>query len=180
MSKRLSELAARLGRLLPFNQGAPKVQLAVLILLLVLIAGFATRCRAEGSYMQIGAGSTIVRGEASVIDLAAVYPNAAPGDAALEVGTTFIGGSDFRGADQRNNFALRAAIVDGFGRFDVGLGAAYLQNIDQYNGSNLNFCLLLAYRFERLPISIRLQHFSNGGTKSPNRGRDMVFVAWRF
>jgi hypothetical protein len=164
---------------LPFNPGKPKVQLAVSLVIVLLLLAFASRCHAD-SYAQFGAGSTVVRGESAIIDLALVYPDAGPRDAAIEVGATFIGTSEHEGAGQRNNFALRAAVVDGFKRFDVGLGVAYLQNTDIYNGSHVNFTLLLGYRFKRLPLTMRLQHFSNGGTQSPNKGRDMLFLAWRF
>jgi hypothetical protein len=168
--------------LVPFNQGNRKVQLGVLVVIALLVAASATRCAhaGDGDYAQFGIGSTIVRGPAPVVDYSLVYQDAAPKDAWLEVGATFIGESNFEGAYQRNNFALRAAILDGFGRFDVGLGAAFLQNVDTYNGSHVNFTLILQYRVKSLPFNFRVQHFSNGGTQSPNKGRDMLMVMWRF
>ncbi len=69
-------------------------------------------------------------------------------------------------------------MVDGLGPVEVGLGVAYLQNMDTYNGSHVNFKLLLGYRWERL--SVRWSHFSNGGTKDVNKGRDMITVNWSF
>jgi hypothetical protein len=167
--------------LIPFNQGKPKVQLGVLTIVLLLILGLATQCaRAEESYAQIGGGGAVIRGPSAVIDLAYVYPNAAPKDAVLEVGATFIGASTLNGNVQRNNFALRATVVEGLGPVEIGLGVAYLQNTDTYNGSNLNFNLLIGYDFKIVPLTIRLQHFSNGGTRSPNKGRDMLLLIWRF
>lgn len=167
----------------PTNTGNRKVQLGVALLIGLFVLGLAvSKCAAasEASYSQVGLGSTFIRGETSVIDLAFVYPEAAPADANLEVGATFIGPSELKGADQRNNFAVRATVVEKLWRFDVGLGIAYLQNVDTYNGSHLNFNLLLGYNFRRLPITLRVQHFSNGGTQSPNKGRDMLLVLWRF
>lgn len=165
---------------LPFNPGNWKTQIGVGIALVLLFTMFATTCRsAEPAYMQGGIGSAVVRGPAPVIDLTIVYPNRV-NDASYELGATLIGESSFRDANQRNNFALHASIVDGLGRFDVGLGAAYLQNTDEYNGSHLNFHLLLQYRVKTIPLILRWQHFSNAGTQSPNRGRDMVILYWRF
>jgi hypothetical protein len=162
----------------PFNRGKPKVQAGGLLIVALILCGMATQCRAE-SYAQFGAGSTVVRGQTTALNLSVVYPDAGPGDAAYEAGVMFVGDSYLNGI-QRQNFAWYGALVEGFGKFDVGIGPAYLQNTDTYNGSHLNFTLLLGYRFERIPITVRMQHFSNGGTQSPNKGRDFLLVFWRF
>lgn len=165
--------------IIPFNPGNRKTQVGVAAVLLLLIGAFATQCaKAEDSYVQMGIGSTIVRGQAPVIDLQLAYPGAGPKDATIEVGATIIGASNFRGYDQPNNFAFSAAVLDGFGGFDVGIGAAYLQNVDSYNGSHLNFKLILGYHWDR--VSVRWSHFSNAGTVYPNKGRDWINVYWRF
>lgn len=166
----------------PTNQGNPKAQIGVIALIVLLLAGLATKCAAgENDYSQLGLGGTVARGEAPVMDLTYVYPDAGPKDAVLEAGVTFIGVSatDDNGP-QRANFALHVTIVEGLWRFQVGLGAAYLQNTDTYNGSNVNFHLLFGYKMKTLPITWRMQHFSNGGTRSPNKGRDMLLLIWRF
>ncbi len=178
----MKKILALIGKVLPWNRGNAKTQVGVAIVVVLLLIALATpRCaKAEESYSQFGVGSTYIRGQAPVIDLAYVYPDAGPKDANLEVGATFIGASTFKGQFQQNNFALRAALVDGLGRFRVGLGVAYLQNVDTYNGSHLNFNLILGYDVKTLPITIRVHHFSNGGTQPPNKGRDMLIVYWRF
>lgn len=167
----------------PTNQDKGNARLAVIGLIVVFIIALSTKCAMAGegdAFTQVGGGSTIVRGAAPVIDLSFVYPRAAPGDAQLEVGATFIGGSTFRGEFQQNNFALRVAIVDALGPWEVGLGSVYLQNTDTYNGSHLNFTLILGYRFTRWPLTLRLdQHISNGGTVSPNKGRDISLMLFR-
>lgn len=166
---------------LPFNPGNRKVQAGVAIILLLFFWALATKCSAgEESYSQVGGGGTFIRGETGVLDLAFAYPKAAPGDAVLEVGATFIGESDLHTVPQRNNFAVRATVVDYLGHVQVGLGIAYLQNTDIFNGSHLNFTLVLGYEFRRMPLTLRVQHFSNGGTVSPNKGRDMLLALWRF
>lgn len=164
---------------LPFNPRNPKTQLLVAAVVLLLLAGLATMARAD-PYAQSSAGSAIVRGEAAAIDLAIVYPEAGPGDSSYAVGVTLIGESTFQGATQRNNFAWRAELVDGFGRFDVGIGVAVMQNEDAFNSCDLQFTLALGYRLRRWPVTVGLRHFSNSGTCSPNKGRDLLLVGWRF
>ncbi len=166
---------------LPFNQGKPKVQAGVLLIIVLIVIGLATKARAGESYAQFGVGSAVVRGPAPVLNLSIVYPDAGPGDASFEIGVMFIGESTTPdNGHQRQNFAWYGALVEGFGRFDVGVGPAFLQNLDTYNGSHTNFTLLLGYRFKRVPITLRIQHFSNGGTVSPNKGRDSLLAIWRF
>jgi hypothetical protein len=165
--------------IIPFNPGNTKTQSGVAVVLLLLIAAFATNCaRADDNYVQMGLGSTIMRGPAPVIDLQLVYPDLGPKDARVEFGATIIGASNYGGVDQPNNFAFSAAVVDSLGGFDVGLGAAFLQNTDKYNGSHLNFKLILGYRWDW--GSIRWSHFSNAGTVKPNLGRDWINLNWEF
>lgn len=163
---------------LPFNPGNLKTQLAVGALVLLILFGFATKCHSAEPYIQFSAGSTIYRGPATVLDMAVINP-AFAGDTALEVGITLIGESALYG-DQPGQIAWRAQLVDGFGRFDVGLGAAYLRNTDVYNCGGMNFALSLAYQFRFLPITARLGHLSNAGTCRPNKGRDFLTLGWRF
>lgn len=170
----------------PFNPGNRKTQIGVAVILVLLILGMATKCHAAEvkadpppAYPQFGVGSAVIRGATPTISLTVVYPERV-GDAGYEVGVTLLGESSFRDTTQRNNFAVHGTLVDGFGRFDVGLGLAYLQNTDEYNGSHLNFHLVVGYRFKAVPVTLRVQHFSNAGTVAPNRGRDMALVFYRF
>lgn len=158
---------------LPFNQGNRKTQIGVVAVLALLLLAFCTTARAE-PYASFGVGSTVVRGEAPMVDLTITYPEAGPKDADYAIGVSFIGGSEFNG-NQPNQFAWRAEVLDGFGKFDVGLGVAYLQNTDAFNGSHTNFTLSLHYRWEKWKVSIR--HYSNGGTIKPNKGRDMLYFS---
>lgn len=170
----------RLVSWIPFNQGKPKTQLGVLAIIIAILVGFCTQARSAESQVAFGLGSTVVRGQTAVINLALRFPDAGPKDADYEVGTVFIGQSTAQnGETQRNNFAWYGAIIDGVGRFDFGIGPAYLQNVDNYNGSHLNYTLLVGYRPRWRwcePCDIRVQHFSNGGTQSPNKGRDQVYL----
>ncbi|HRC61588.1 MAG TPA: hypothetical protein PLX85_00005, partial [Dehalococcoidia bacterium] len=98
------------------------------------------------------------------------------GDYNYECGLGLVGSSRDQTAShdsgpQRNQMFAECLIVDGFQRVDLGLGLAYLQNVDWYNGSNLNFSLLARWRItDRFWLTYR--HWSNSGTVMPNRGRD--------
>lgn len=171
---RVRDWFARLFR----NPRASQVLSAIFLLL--AIAGLATTCRAGETQTQFGMGSTYARSPTPVLDLAVTTTLGAPGDARWQYGLTLVGSSTYMDREQGNQAALSAMLVDGFGRFDVGLGVAFVQNLDIYNGSHANFSLMLAYRFQRLPITIAIRHWSNAGTKYPNLGRDFAILSWRF
>lgn len=165
---------------LPFNPGKRKVQLGVALFLLLLIAALATTCRAAPApYVSFGGGSTVVRGESAVADLAVTFPRRV-GESDVRVSVTLVGESTTPAGAQRNNFGASLELVDGVGNVDLGFGLVYLQNTDTYNGSNLNFVLSVGYRLQSLPLTVGFKHWSNAGTRMPNKGRDMVFVSYRF
>lgn len=160
----------------PFGNSA-KMQLLIGGFLLVLILAFATRCHADEGYLQMSAGAAVLRGAAPALDLSLNWPDAGPRDAAIQVATTLVGASTFRGWN-RNQMAVQALVVDGFRAFDVGVGLTWLQNEDAYNSSPINYSLMLAYRLPRITVLFR--HWSNAGTRGGNLGRDLLFIGWRF
>lgn len=163
---------------LPFNQGNRKTQLLVSLIILLMLAALATAARAGESYAGFGVGTSIVRGQAEMLSLDLTFPQAGPKDADFRTGIVLIGASEFRRNMQPSQAAGFVELVDGFKKCDVGVGVAYLQNTDEYNGSNANFTLSLACRYKALRATLR--HFSNAGTKMPNRGRDMLYLSYVF
>jgi Lipid A 3-O-deacylase (PagL) len=151
---------------------SPKMKLTIGAFVLLLLLALATRCHAQE--ISAAVGSTIVRGSTPVITLQ--YEAPLVNDTNYWLGITLIGSSTFANQFQQNNFAWHAGIMDGFGKFDIGLGIAYLQNTDVYNGSNTNFTLRVGYQLTKR-ISIGVQHFSNAGSRKPNKGRDMLMIS---
>lgn len=135
---------------------------------------------AEAPYAQLSAGSTYIRGPAPVLDLGFTWSSPQSARDFWKTDLTVIGSSSFKGHDAPNNFAARGLYVTGFGHFDIGLGLAWMQNPQPYNGSPINFTLELAYRFQRIPITLTVSHMSNAGTQSPNYGRDFLTIGYRF
>jgi hypothetical protein len=153
----------------------PAIRYVLAAFVLMLIAAFATQCRAEG--LQLEVGSTIVRGEAPALGFVKSWRNRGVGDYAYECGFGIVGSSTFRGAPQRNQGVAECLLVDGFGRFDIGAGLAAQSSSDDYN-TRVNFSLLLRWRVtERLSLTYR--HRSNAGSGDPNVGRDVLLVGWR-
>ena len=162
----------------------PKVLIGVGIFLLLFFMGFAfNRCHAgplDAPYVQLSGGAAIVRGETAAMELTFTQPAPQLQKAYWQESLTLIGTSTYNGQSVPNNFIGRVLFVDGFGRLDLGLGLSWMQNYLPYNGGNVNFNLQLAYRLRVLPVTLTYAHFSDGGTRLPNLGRDLVLVGWRF
>lgn len=160
-----------------------KTTLAVGALIVLLAAAlFVPQCHAaplDAPYTQLSAGAAVIRGASPVIDLTFTEPAPVLRNAYWQESLTVIGTSTFRGQDVPNNFAFRALFVDGYGSFDVGLGLSWMQNPAPYNGSPVNFNLQIAYRLG-LGATLTYTHMSNAGSRTPNLGRDIVLVGWRF
>jgi hypothetical protein len=65
-----------------------------------------------------------------------------------------------------------------------GLGGAYKTEMDDLNGSHLNFAEQLGVRFTRSDagpgFEIAVRHMSNAGLKKPNKGQDFITVVYVF
>lgn len=153
-----------------------KVIYIIAVFVALFVAAAATRC--HGSELNFGAGVTVARGVAPLIDVSLTARHGAPGDAHWQGFLTLVGDSTYAGREQPNQAALGGMLVDGFGPVEIGLGVAFLQNLDAYNGSHANFSLQLAYRWRNLAFAYR--HWSNAGTVRPNLGRDFAILSWGF
>lgn len=163
----------------------PKTIIAVLFVVALLALGLIIpQCHAAESpldapYVQLSGGAAVVRGVTPVIDLTFTEPAPQLRHAYWQESLTVIGQSVYHGQPVPNNFAVRGLFVDGFGRFDVGLGISWMQNPAPYNGSPINFNLQLAYRLG-FGATLTYTHMSNAGSRTPNLGRDLVLIGWRF
>lgn len=162
---------------LPFDNKPLEVAI-ILLIVGFLLFGISTIARSEPR-ASVELGGAIVRAPASVLFLNVEWPEAGPGDAAFECGLGLISQYHLKGVTNPNQAALYCALVDGYGKLDVGIGPAFLQNVDVVNGSHFNFTLLLRYRFNAR-WALTMRHISNAGTVKPNLGRDMLLVSRTF
>ena len=170
-------------------QNPTRVQYAIALFVMILLVSFASTCRAaDRSDVIFGAGQTYLFGQAPVLRMGLQWkPEPWDGtlfgrrndDYVIETALTLVGSVDYKGYRAENNIGASVLYMDGFGPVDVGIGLVYLQNTDFRNGSNMNFEMALGYRPTK-NIGIQLRHWSNAGTRRPNRGTDMVFVTWMF
>ena len=97
-------------------------------------------------------------------------------------GFDVVAGTDLWGATSTvpNNWDWHAGIHACRWSICAALGAAYLQRIDQVDGSHTNFYLSLSYLFGwRRVQSLDIIHLSNAGTIAPNVGRNAALVSIR-
>ena len=151
-----------------------KVMLGVAAFVACLLLTFATTCHGEEVLFSVG--SPVSRGMTPAVDLSWRFDSKT--DAYWQTSLTLVGESTYSGEYQSNNAGLQVLYVDGFGPVDLGIGVAFLQNTDRYNGSHANFTLQFGYNWRQLYVQYR--HWSNAGTIKPNLGRDLLFVGWRF
>jgi hypothetical protein len=179
MSKFLDRLGNFLRNFLPLDN-APKLMIALFIFVALFVAYMMLGLRALGAEsmtIQASSGSAVLRGVAPALNLAWDIPSGHGGDA-VRFSTTLIGHSEFKGTAYPNNYAFSVQYVTGYGHFDIGLGPSWMINPLPYNGSNVNYNLMLGYRFPR--VTVWYSHFSCGGACSPNYGRDLALVGVRF
>lgn len=168
----------------------PKKEVVVIVIgVAIFIAGLAlAKCHAaelvkgplDAPYIEFDAGETIIRGPTQLIGLSVTFPSHVLLNSFWQGQLLLIGSSKFDNQNAPNNLVLAGQFLDGFGRFDIGLGVAYMANYLPYNGQNLNFSPVLQYRFKNIPLTLRYEHFSDAGMTKTNIGRDMLMFGWRF
>ena len=81
-------------------------------------------------------------------------------------------------AELRENIFFHGQRIVEYKMAEIGIGAAYFQNTNRALGKNLTWSLSLGFGGEHW--SIRLRHFSNAGSGSPNLGQDLLTVGYQF
>lgn len=141
------------------------------VFVLMFLAGVATQCRASDFTFE--GGVQYLRGPAAAVVANVVVDG--PKDASIEAGLFLVG----RTPDHLGVMGGQALLVDGFGRFDLGLGLAYMNRDHEQLGTRLNFALMIRYRInDRWYVAVR--HWSNAGTTDENTGLDVITAGYRF
>ena len=80
--------------------------------------------------------------------------------------------------DLKENIFFHGQRIVEYKMVEIGIGAAYFQNTNRALGKNLTWSLSLGFGGEHW--SVRMRHFSNAGSGSPNLGQDMVTIGYQF
>lgn len=81
-------------------------------------------------------------------------------------------------AELDENIFFHAQRVFEYKRWELGIGPAYFQNTNRALGKKLTWSLSLGFGGEHW--SIRVRHFSNAGSGTPNLGQDTLVIGYAF
>ena len=147
----------------------------IVVFIVLLISRWLVPARA--SELRIEGGSAVLRGETPALGLHITWPQTGPVGTDYEAGFVLIGESSHYQYNP-NVIALHAALVDCWRNLEAGLGF-YGMNVEHEYTCRFGFHLLARYRFtDRIATTWR--HYSSAGSCTPNAGRDLVMVSWRF
>ncbi len=81
--------------------------------------------------------------------------------------------------DIRENIFIHAQRIVKYKRCEMGIGPAWFQNTSRVFGKQLNFGLMVGCNISE-KVFVRIRHWSNAGSASPNMGQDLLTIGWRF
>lgn len=163
-------------------QNPSKAVIGIVVFIAALVALFVIVKRGNADELSrqvltIEAGSAMLRGETPTLGFTVACKLCGPVNTDYEYGFEMIGtSSHYR--DNLNVIQLHAQIVDGWKNAELGLGFYYLSNPQEYV-CQFGFHLLARWRFTER-IALQWRHSSSGGSCSPNAGRDLLTVGFRF
>ena len=79
----------------------------------------------------------------------------------------------------RENIFIQAQRIVKYKRCEMGIGPAWFQNTSRVSGKQLNFSLMIGCNLSEKSF-IRIRHWSNAGSATPNLGQDLLTIGWRF
>ncbi len=81
--------------------------------------------------------------------------------------------------DIRENIFISAQRIVKYKHCEMGIGPAWFQNTSRVFGKQLNFGLMIGCNISEQAF-VRIRHWSNAGSASPNLGQDLLTIGWRF
>lgn len=79
----------------------------------------------------------------------------------------------------RENIFIHAQRIVKYKRCEMGLGPAWFQNTSRVFGKQFNFGMMVGCNIFKQAF-VRIRHWSNAGSASPNLGQDVITIGWRF
>lgn len=148
----------------------------IIVFLSLLILLFSIRARAEQE-LYIEAGAAVLRGETPTLGFTIACKECGPVNTDYEFGFELMGASEYY-RDNPNVIQLHAQIVDGWKKFEMGLGFYYLNQPIEYT-CEFGFHLMARYKFNDR-FAVQWRHSSSAGSCVPNAGRDLFTIGYRF
>jgi hypothetical protein len=153
-----------------------KMVYVIVAFVAALLLLFAIKSR--GSDLTFEGGAAMVRGETPAIGLNIQWLRAGPVGTDYELGFDLIGQSTYRNVDVSNQIVWHAMLWDGYKKAELGIGAAYF-NVPSPYACQFGFTLGARWRFTD-HLAAQWRHYSSAGSCTPNVGRDLLTLGWRF
>jgi hypothetical protein len=148
----------------------------ILAFVAVLLLLWSIHARADQT-LEFEAGAAMLRGETPAVGVTIACKECGPVRTDYEFGFDLIGESNFYQYNP-NVIQVRAQIVDGYKRFEAGIGF-YYQNVPTEYVCQFGFNLLARYRVSSR-FDLQWRHSSSGSSCYPNAGRDLLTLGYRF
>ena len=126
---------------------------------------------------EVVGGKTVLRAPTTVVGVS--IQQLSNNSFHTEESVIVIGSSTFKNVDVPSKYGVSGRVYKDFQHLSVGFGVIYFNHVDRLNGSTFNFWDTIRYRFTN-HYSVEYVHISNAGITSPNTGRDMVLVGYKF
>lgn len=149
---------------------------AIIAFCIGLVILYSCESRAEQT-LELEAGSAMLRGETPTLGFNIACKECGPVRTDYEFGFELIGESSYY-RDNPNVIQIHAQLVDGWKKFEMGLGF-YWQNVAHEYTCDFGFHLLARYRFNDR-VALQWRHSSSAGSCRPNAGRDLLTLGVRF
>lgn len=148
---------------------------AIVVFVVGLLLLFSCESRAAQT-LEFEAGSAMLRGETPTMGFTIACKECGPVRTDYEFGFELIGQSSYYRSNP-NVIQLHAQIVDGWKKFEMGLGF-FGTNVAHEYTCRFGFHMLARYRFTDR-FAVQWRHSSSAGSCKPNAGRDILSVALR-
>jgi len=159
-----------------------KPWMLIVIFIIFIVIGFAREADAsERTGVQIEAGAGLLSGQFSKGAAVTVQQRF---DNKFSLGMGYISEqwvtprTEPKTHIQENLWVQGQRHID-LGKFDLGLGVAYFNRTNRALGSHFTAALSLQFNATDR-WNIKLRHYSNAGSASPNMGQDMLLIGYRF
>jgi len=79
----------------------------------------------------------------------------------------------------RETIFISAQRIVKYKKCEMGIGPSWWQNTSRVHGAKFNFGLMIGCNLSK-KVFLRVRHWSNGGSATPNLGQDLLTIGYRF